>query len=375
MPHRTSRVGAFATGVVLLSALGSGAQEPADAEKARLAESILRQAEAASRRQLDGPFRQSAQRGLATLPLEELAAREARGAARGIGPLALGDATSQLLYTPVPPCRVVDTRVAGGALAAGSARDIRVTGTGLQGQGGNPAGCGVPHGPATSAIINFVAVNPVGPGNLRAWAYSEPAMPPPNASIINYPFGLTLANGIAVPLCDITQTNCSFDLKVQADANVVVDVVGYFERFPKEIVRSFTVAITGGAQTTIGSTCTHVNGMEVTIAAPAAGTVIVRGIVPLLIGHTAGSGDDLMLAGITQSATSCGFQGGVASRVLIANALPTSVYQDTIPVMATFQVAAGTYTFHVNAVMADGGTGNDAVLSQQAALEATFYPN
>jgi hypothetical protein len=146
-------------------------------------------------------------------------------------PSALGGPAGEFVYTPVVPCRIADTRQAGGSLAPGAPRDLKVTGSGLQGQGGNPAGCGVPAGPARSAIINFVAVNPAGPGNLRVWAYSEPPLAPPTASILNYTSGLNLANGIAVPLCDAGATTCNFDIKVQADASgahLVADVVGYF---------------------------------------------------------------------------------------------------------------------------------------------------
>jgi hypothetical protein len=159
----------------------------------------------------------------------------------GSAPLALGDGTSQLVYTPVTPCRIFDTRGAGGSLAPGAARDFRVTGVGLQSQGGATAGCNVPVGRATAALINFIAVNPAGPGNLRVWAYSTPPEPPPGASIVNYTTVpgaiLTLANGIALPICNPASTVCPFDLRIQADVNavhVVGDVVGYFERFPTE---------------------------------------------------------------------------------------------------------------------------------------------
>jgi hypothetical protein len=78
-----------------------------------------------------------------------------------------------------------------------------------------------------------VAVSPVGPGNLRAFAFGGTV---PNASVINYspvpgaPF-LNVANGIAQPVCNPATTTCTSDLTVQTDAgntHLVVDVVGYF---------------------------------------------------------------------------------------------------------------------------------------------------
>jgi len=83
-------------------------------------------------------------------------------------------------------------------------------------------------------MINFIAVTPAGPGHLRAWAYSDPPVPPPLASILNYGVvtGLpALANAIVVPLCDPQLSLCDFDLTLQANASathLVAAVVGYF---------------------------------------------------------------------------------------------------------------------------------------------------
>jgi hypothetical protein len=162
--------------------------------------------------------------------------RAAEPAAR---PASLLGAPSELVYTPVAPSRLIDTRRAGGSLAPGSPRDFKVSGSGLQIQGGAPEGCGVPVSAAKAAVVNFTAVNPTGSGNLRAWAYSEPPEPAPVASIVNYAFvpGLNIANAIVIPLCDDDHTTCSgLDIRVQADnsgTHLVADVVGFFE-FPSD---------------------------------------------------------------------------------------------------------------------------------------------
>src|SRR5439155_14966640 len=72
-------------------------------------------------------------------------------------PDLLGDSAADLVYTPVTPCRILDTRIVGGPIAAGGQRNFLVTGTNLSGQGGSATGCGVPTA-ATAAVINFVAV-------------------------------------------------------------------------------------------------------------------------------------------------------------------------------------------------------------------------
>ena len=158
--------------------------------------------------------------------------------AAGLVPLWPGGAAAQsaysdMSYTAVTPCRILDTRVAGGSMAGNQTRDFRATGVGLQQQGGAQAGCGVPVGTAKAALLNFVAVNPTGPGNLRAWAYSTPPVGPPVASILNYASS-TIANGIAVPLCDTAATSCPFDLRILNEGvfgtHLLVDVVGYFSR-------------------------------------------------------------------------------------------------------------------------------------------------
>jgi hypothetical protein len=296
-----------------------------------------------------------------------------------MAPLALGDSNTQLLYTPVTPCRLIDTRLAGGSLAAGAVRDYKVAGTGLQNQGGNPAGCGVPFGPATAAMINFVVVSPVGPGNLRAWAFSTPPEAPPAASIINYPFGLTLANGVAVPICDPAHTTCpGLDLKDQADVNgahLVTDVLGYFERFPKEEVKTFTVPDFGDAATPgIAGTCTHVTGTSVTINATTAGKVIVHGLVVAAVGHLQGGGDEALYTFVGNSTTDC---AGNSSLQAVPSAMPTAVYNMTLPVVRVFDVAAGSYTYYLNALVAGPGgpASGDFANAGQSMIEATFVPN
>jgi hypothetical protein len=104
---------------------------------------------------------------------------------------------------------------------------MRGTG-GFEFQGGKPGGCGIPE-TASAVAVNLVAVNPTGPGNLRAWPFG---LPVPLASAINYASipALNLANGIIVPLCE--GAFCPFDFRIQADisaTHLVADVFGYFD--------------------------------------------------------------------------------------------------------------------------------------------------
>ena len=76
-----------------------------------------------------------------------------------------------LLYMPVTPCRIADTRKSGGIIGAFTQRNFRVFGSGgtISAQGGNPYGCPSPLGQPLAAHINMVAVNPTGKGNLQAF--------------------------------------------------------------------------------------------------------------------------------------------------------------------------------------------------------------
>ena len=106
-----------------------------------------------------------------------LLAPAARAQPRSLTARAVGDVDQDLVFVPVRPCRVIDTRLAGGPLAPGEERQFVISGTvGFEAQGGTPGGCGVPRSAivrgATAVALNLVAVNPQGPGNLRAWAFS-----------------------------------------------------------------------------------------------------------------------------------------------------------------------------------------------------------
>ena len=153
------------------------------------------------------------------------------------------------VYVPITPCRIVDTRIPSpNPLVANITRTFNVVGStnDFAGQGGDPGGCGIPGflGPSMpqvqAVMFNFVAVNPAGGGDLRAWASDHTV---PLASILNYaavPL-LNLANGIIVPVRQDLEGN---DLSVRADvsgADLVVDVLGYFSDFaPGQVVRSLS---------------------------------------------------------------------------------------------------------------------------------------
>jgi hypothetical protein len=153
-------------------------------------------------------------------------------------PNQIGENAVDLVFTPVTPCRLVNTLVAGGILGAGTTRSFTVNGT-LTGQGGNAAGCGMPAenlflGEPTAAMLTVVAVQPTGAGNLRAFAAGGAV---PTASAVNY-LDLTavtgnandnIANTTVVPLTSSAFNANEFTIQCDASStHLVIDVVGYF---------------------------------------------------------------------------------------------------------------------------------------------------
>ncbi len=279
MNLRTKSVGIVLTVVLATASLGSsGAQEQSLesraaasllAQRGDLAESILAAKERALGEPFDASIRASLKGRMEALSMEQLKALAQQGELADL-PWVLGSVTSDLVYTPVTPCRVFDCRISQGGpgpIPANTQLNVFVVGiAGFPAQGGTAGGCGVPVG-ATSAIINFVTVQPAGPGNIRAWAVANPQPPAPLAAVMNYGAvtGLpAIANGVAVPLCNPAATSCALgDLRLQADTSatdILGDVVGYF-RSPAAPARgavSFTSAIVpmGGAPPTTAGTIT-----------------------------------------------------------------------------------------------------------------------
>src|ERR1700710_2626186 len=79
------------------------------------------------------------------------------------------DTAGELKYTPIPSCRIVDTRLAGGALASGSSRSFYALGnTGFGAQGG--VGCDIPAA-ATAVTGSIVALGASANGYFKVFAY------------------------------------------------------------------------------------------------------------------------------------------------------------------------------------------------------------
>jgi len=139
-----------------------------------------------------------------------------------IEPAALGSFAADNVYTAITPCRIIDTRIAGGKLQPNATRTFDADGASFTSQGGSSGGCGVPFGVASSVAMTIHVVNPSGAGAVYAWGLGTK----PVGSVINYVNAQTVSNNAIVPI--VPGTGADFSLNAQTTTDVAVDVVGYF---------------------------------------------------------------------------------------------------------------------------------------------------
>lgn len=135
------------------------------------------------------------------------------------GSLTAISTSNQLSYYAVPPCRVVDTRLASGvpiggpALQGGEARDLHIAGN-----------CAIP--PTARAVaLNITVTEPGATGHVRLY----PGGSPPTTSTINYSPGQTRANNAIAPLSAAGNLTAYASQPAGTRVHLVIDVSGYFE--------------------------------------------------------------------------------------------------------------------------------------------------
>jgi len=143
-------------------------------------------------------------------------------------------AQENLVYVPVDPCRIVDTRVAGGAIPANTSRNFLVSGA-VTGQGGTAAGCEAPRQEtkplAISAYVLAVPATGSAAGVLTAYPSDQVAPAIGEGSTVNFAAGEVVGNTTNISLCE--PSSCPSDgefaiLARNTNQHVVVDVQGYF---------------------------------------------------------------------------------------------------------------------------------------------------
>jgi hypothetical protein len=149
------------------------------------------------------------------------------GAAGRVSSRLLGEITNDLVFVPITPCRIIDTRVAGGQIAANTVRSFDVTAVSdyafQGGEASNCSGAGAA-GSFAAAAINFTVVTPAAAGYITAFPFLGTQ---PLASTVNYTAGSIVGNYTVVKLDQGASAN---ELSVYsfAQTHLVADLVGYF---------------------------------------------------------------------------------------------------------------------------------------------------
>jgi hypothetical protein len=135
------------------------------------------------------------------------------------------NATADLVFTPVTPCRIVDTRVSLGPIPSGGTRDFAAWGQPNYGAWGGTSSsdCGMLNDHPVAVMLNVVSVRSVAAG--YATVYSGDLGAVPAASSINYDTG-AIENSIVVT--KIGAVYPDFKIYTYQASNYVVDIVGYF---------------------------------------------------------------------------------------------------------------------------------------------------
>lgn len=139
----------------------------------------------------------------------------------------LGDVGVDLVYTPIVPCRIVDTRFTTPAspIAANGTRSFLAIMADYSAQGGSAAGCGVAAQRPGAVVLNVTLVVPDRAG--YATVYPFGATQPLTASV-NYAAGAIVNNSIISQIPDPAAAS-DFTIYSFGAAHVVVDLVGYYD--------------------------------------------------------------------------------------------------------------------------------------------------
>jgi hypothetical protein len=140
---------------------------------------------------------------------------------------SLGDVATDLVFVPVAPCRILDTRVVGGQIAGGTTRGFDVTAvTDYTFQGGHASNCGGAGaaGSFAAAVINFTVVFPSSAGYITAFPFGGVQ---PLSTSMDFDGGGLRSTTSIVKLDQGASAN-EMTVYSHATTHLVADIVGYF---------------------------------------------------------------------------------------------------------------------------------------------------
>ncbi len=138
-----------------------------------------------------------------------------------VSPTLVATAGSELRFVSVAPCRIIDTRLAGGPVN-NSTRTFTADGPNYAGQGGTATGCDIPTNIIAAVQLNLGAIPAAGQhGYVKAWATGTTE---PLASLVNYTSSSAIANMVTVPV----NSASNFTVRTYHSAHIFADVAGYW---------------------------------------------------------------------------------------------------------------------------------------------------
>ena len=154
-----------------------------------------------------------------------------------IDEISAGPNDADLVFTPVKPCRIYDSRktcAICGVFNPGNSREFYVYGTSdIANQGGNSGGCAAPQGEPAAVHINVTAVPQSGIG----WFVAFPAnVDAPLASLVNYDGAVQNIANAATIKCYFNTGAGAREIEVsnggEGISHLVIDVMGYYYAAP-----------------------------------------------------------------------------------------------------------------------------------------------
>jgi hypothetical protein len=161
---------------------------------------------------------------------------------------ALGDLSADLVYTPITPCRLIDTRgvfspvFAGGAYAPSETRTYQTSGN-----------CGIPAG-AQGVVTQIIMINPSAPGDIELLPQGAPF----GSTVVMVFQGNTFSSVSTV--AKLNPANGQFSTQIRGPGgHVAMDMTGYFKA-PGGIIGDITdiqtaagSGLTGGSASGVAS--------------------------------------------------------------------------------------------------------------------------
>lgn len=174
------------------------------------------------------------------------------GATGDVSTNLLGETTNDLVFVPITPCRIIDTRLAGGPIAAGTVRHFDVTAVSdysFQGGAANNCGGAGAAGSFAAAAINFTVVNNPQAGHMTVFPFLATQ---PDTASLNWPANDVRGNFGIYKLDQGASAN-ELSIFVTRATDIVGDLVGYYINpvlGPLDCQETFSSNITVNANST-----------------------------------------------------------------------------------------------------------------------------